>query len=303
VDPLHRDPPREALDWVAASVGPGAEVAAVRRLTEGRWHANHVVTVRHADGAERELVLRRWARPGWRSEDPDFTPAREATALDLLGSASVPTPRLVALDPDGTSCDVPALLTDRLPGQPPDPEDVDSFVRQLAEALPEVHGVDGGAHERVPAYERYYAPTDPRLDSAVPPAWARRPELWQRALALASRPPPPGPARFIHRDYHPGNTLWDRGRLTGVVDWTQASVGPVAIDTAHMRWNLAVGHGLEAAEGFLRHHRALAGEAAGQTYWDVVTLLDVIPELARDEVPPTWDLDRLERYLELVLDA
>jgi hypothetical protein len=84
----------EALDWVAASAGPGAEVVAVRRLTGGRWHANHVVTVREPNGGEQELVLRRWARPEWKSEDPDFTPERETVALGLLGPSPVVTPRV-----------------------------------------------------------------------------------------------------------------------------------------------------------------------------------------------------------------
>lgn len=54
---------------------------------------------------------------------------------------------------------------------------------------------------------------------------------------------------LIHRDYHPENTLCWAGRLTGVVDWTQASYGPPALDVAHMRWNLAADHGRKVAVG------------------------------------------------------
>ncbi|MGH2744028.1 MAG: phosphotransferase [Thermoleophilaceae bacterium] len=38
----------------------------------------------------------------------------------------------------------------------------------------------------------------------------------------------------------PGNTLWRSGRLSGVVDWTQASWGPASIDLEWMRWNLGL---------------------------------------------------------------
>ncbi len=299
-NPLLRRPPVEALDWVAESVGPGAEVVCVRRLTEGRSHANHVVVVRDPGGGEQKLVLRRWARPEWKSEDPDFTPERETVALELLGQSSVVTPRVIDVDADGSACDVPALLTDKLPGDPPgQPGDIDAFVSQLAEALPAIHAIDGEARTRLPPYRRYYED----LTAAVPPAWACKPDLWRRASAMAAGVPPAGRECFIHRDYHPGNTLWSDGRLTAVVDWTQASWGPAAVDTAHMRWNLAVGYGLDVADGFLAHYRRLSSDTeTDQRYWDVVTLLDVIPELDPDDLPPTWELDRFEQYLNSVLE-
>jgi aminoglycoside phosphotransferase (APT) family kinase protein len=301
-NPLLLRPPVEALDWVAASIGPEAEVVCVRRLTEGRWHANHVVAVREPGGGEQEVVLRRWARPEWKSEDPDFTPARETVALELLGQSAVVTPRVIAADLDGSACDVPALLTDKLPGDPPrQPRDIDAFVRQLAEALPAIHAIDSEARTRLPPYRRYYED----LTAAAPPDWARKPGLWKRASAVAAGVPPAGRECFIHRDYHPGNTLWSDGRLTGVVDWTQASWGPAAVDTAHMRWNLAVGYGLDAADGFLAHYRRLSSDTeADQHYWDLVTLLDfALADLDLEDLPPTWELDRFEQYLESVLEG
>ena len=72
----------------------------------------------------------------------------------------------------------------------------------------------------VPDYHRFYEP-----ETLVPPAWSTRPRLWERAFAVAAGPPPDDRACFIHRDYHPGNTLWTGGRLTGVVDWIGGSWG------------------------------------------------------------------------------
>jgi aminoglycoside phosphotransferase (APT) family kinase protein len=285
------------LRWAAEAVGRGSRVTSVRRLTEGCWHANHALTVVDRGGRPHRLVLRRWARPEWRTEDPDFTVEREACALELLADTPVPAPAVVAADPEAAACDAPALLLTRLPGRPPGlPRDVDAFLSQLAGALPHIHAVDGGARERVPPYRNYY---DPR--GAPPPAWSRRPRLWGRAIELASQPQPAGRRCFIHRDYHPENTLWSRERLAGVVDWTSASWGPAAVDTAHMRWNLAISYGLDAAEEFLRRHESLASEEFDdQRYWDVVTVLDLVPEIEPREWP-AFDLARLERYLESVL--
>ena len=266
-------------------------------MTAGSWLATHAVTVIDRGGEMHRLVLRRWARPGWDIEDPDFSAAREAGVLELLSSSPVPAPRLIAADAEAEVCDVPTLLLSRLPGHPPAlPADMDAFLSQLAEALAAVHAVDAGARERIPAYRNYY---DPRR--LAPPPWSTRPDLWQRAIELSTTEPPPGRRCLIHRDYHPDNTLWARGRLTGIVDWTSGSWGPAAVDTAHMRWNLAITHGLDAADEFLRRHRELSPDQLGdQDYWDVVTVVDVLPELDPADWP-AFDLARLERYLESVV--
>ena len=155
---------------------------------------------------------------------------------------------VVAADPDGTACDVPALLLTRLPGRPPAPTLADQrgFLTQLAEVLAAIHALNGHARECVPAYRTYVG-----LDGLTMPAWVPPTPTWQRAFALAAGPAPQTRDCFIHRDYHHGNTLWSRGRLTGVVDWNQASWGPGPVDLGHMRWNLSVGYGIQAAEDFL----------------------------------------------------
>ena len=144
-DPVHqllrRRPPAAALGWAAAAFGPGSRVVTVRPLGSA-WLANHAVDVADAAGAVHRVVLRRWARPGWDEEDPDFNAAREAAILELLAPTPVPAPALVAADPDAAACDVPALLLDRLPGGPPDlAGDLDRVVEGLAAALPPIHAV------------------------------------------------------------------------------------------------------------------------------------------------------------------
>jgi len=38
------------------------------------------------------------------------------------------------------------------------------------------------------------------------------------------------PSVLTHHDFWSGNTLWQRGVLTGVVDWAGAAVGPRGFD-------------------------------------------------------------------------
>ncbi|TDD63607.1 aminoglycoside phosphotransferase family protein, partial [Actinomadura darangshiensis] len=83
---------------------------------------------------------------------------------------------------------------------------------------------------------------------------------------------------FIHRDYHADNTLWSYGRLTGVVDWSDASSGPIAVDIARMRRGLALRYGTPVADRFLSSFDQVSGGHRHDPYWDVRSLLDLLPE-------------------------
>ena len=307
---LRRRPPAAALRWAAAPFGPGSRVVAVWPLASA-WLANHAVDVARPDGKVHRLVLRRWARPGWDTEDPEFTAAREAAILELLAPTAVPAPALVAADPGAAACDVPALLETRLPGRPPDlVADPVAVVEGLAAALPPIHAVpvpgaqgasdaatpgQGPGARAVPDYHRFYEP-----ERLLPPAWSARPELWARAFEVAAGPPPAHRPCFIHRDYHPANTVWAGGRLTGVVDWVGGSWGPPSVDLGHMRVNLTWDLGLGAADRFLAAHQDLTG-FDHHPWWDVAAAVDVVPELRSEGPPPDPSLRRMEDLVAAAL--
>ncbi len=291
--------PDQAVRWVTDVVGRGSRVTSARRLRLGGWHVNHALDVVDPDGRTHRLVLRRWARPGWEADDPDYTVKRETRVLELLRSTEVPAPPMVAADPEGARCDVPALLLTRLAGHPPRSADTDTdgFCGQLAEALARIHDVNGTAEAQLDPYRLYY--DRPR---ATPACWMPATPVWRQATAAVREPPPPTAMTLIHRDYHPQNTLWSRRRLTGVVDWTQASWGPPALDLGHMRLNLVADHGQAVADRFLACYRATAGAVFhDQAYWDLVSLLDLL--LDGDDpgdIEPA-DLQRFEDYAATVL--
>jgi aminoglycoside phosphotransferase (APT) family kinase protein len=252
---LRSDPPGRALAWCAAVAG--APVAACRALEGGTSSAVHAVDL--ADG--RALVLRRFVRQDWLAEEPGV-PAREAAALDLLRARALPTPELVAVDPDGAAAGDPAVLMTRLPGAIEwRPADLEGFLRRLAALLPAIHATPPGPG--VGPYALWLPETD------APPPWSSRPAMWERAFATFSEPPPAGAPVFLHRDFHPGNVLWAGGEVSGVVDWPNACVGVAASDVGYCRNNLAGVLGLEAADRFL----ALCGIDDYDPYWDIVAAL------------------------------
>jgi aminoglycoside phosphotransferase (APT) family kinase protein len=292
----HQPLDARARTWAASAVGSGWGVRRVRRIAGGVATAVDALVVAGPGGEHRELVMRRWLRPGWELEDPDLTPAHEAAVLARLGTTGLPVPTLVAVDPDGAACGAPALLALRLPGSRPSPSEQrePARLRRLGEAMAAIHGVDAGLHELVPPFRPYYP-----ADAARTPANTPRPELWARALDVVATPPPDNGGAFLHRDFHPGNTLWTWARLTGIVDWTAASWGPIGADLGHLRANLGPDHGIAAADGALAAYEAATGtRLPDQPWWDVRMLLDLLDE---PDALPAAQLDAIETYLEAVV--
>lgn len=294
--------PDQAARWVTEVTGPGSRIVSVRRLRPGSWHVNHALNVTDGSGRTHRLVLRRWARPGWETDDPDYTVERETRVLGLLGQTPVPAPAVVAADPAGARCDVPAIILTRLPGHPPRPADGGggSFFRQLAETLAAIHDAGGSAaRATLDPYRLYYDRA-----GAVPARWMGGGPVWAQVTAVVRQPPPATPMALIHRDYHPGNTLWSRRRLTGVVDWTQASWGPPGLDLGHMRWNLVADYGQQAADRFLACYRAATGATLPeQPYWDLVSLLDLLLDVDDPGDIGPADLQLFEDYAKTALSG
>jgi aminoglycoside phosphotransferase (APT) family kinase protein len=275
--------PDRALRWVEAAVGGGARVQRAEALAGGSSSAVHAVTVEGDNGRTYELVLRRFVRADWLAEEPDLA-EREATALELVADRGLPTPTLVAVDAEGAATEVPAVLMTRLPGRIEwDPPEVDGFLRRLAEPLPSIHATSFPRATPLPSYRPY------PLKLRRPPVWASQPQVWSRAFEVLDGPPRSDERLFIHRDYHPGNVLWHNGRVSGLIDWVNASIGSPWADVGHCRVNLASEVGQAGADRFLELYRALAGPADDyDPYWDISAAIGGLDEDV-DEAPSPAD--------------
>lgn len=185
-----------------------------------------------------------------------------------------------AVDPTGESVGVPAVLMTRVAGRVAwDPRGgVDRWLRRLADTLPPVHAVVVRS-EGVGRYFNY------EQDSYAPPQWAANPAVWERAVDIFHGPILEDDRCFVHRDFHPGNVLWQRGRVTSVVDWQSACTGPPSVDIGHCRANL-LGYAPELADVFTRH----AEEALGITFhpWaDIAALIGMLDGLRRTPPRPS----------------
>ncbi|MGH7610176.1 MAG: phosphotransferase family protein [Candidatus Dormibacteria bacterium] len=249
----------------------GVQVRSTHALRGGLSSAVHLLEVGTRAGKRERVVLRRYVRPELNVEEPDL-PGREAQALRVVAKLPLPTPRLLGLEPTGAAAGVPALLMSWLPGRLVwHPRDLEAWLQRLAEPLPAIHA---GRVPRGLALSSY-APYPPL--TFAPPAWARQPQVWRQAAELFQGEPPALPAVLIHRDFHPGNVLWLRGRISGLVDWQAACLGPAVVDIGHCRANLlAVGSG--AASRFTACWEQLSGERF-HPWADVVAIVGLLDGL------------------------
>jgi aminoglycoside phosphotransferase (APT) family kinase protein len=279
---LRGRPPDRALAWAAAAIGPGARIVAVRALAGGNSSAIHLLHAEDRAGCGQQVVLRRYVRTDWLAEEPDLA-EREADVLRVLAGGQVRTPRLVAVDASGRYADVPAVLMTALPGRIRwDRADQGPYLRRLAEQLVLIHATPVGK----PAHLRRYRPAYPVAERHQPPRWSRHQRAWQRALEIY-RDPPTAPAPvLVHRDYHPGNVLWFRRAVSGVVDWATSCLGLPEADVGHCRANL-LGPDTAAAGRFLVTYQELSGRREYHPYWDIAPCVDLVDA----ESDPDYVLD------------
>jgi aminoglycoside phosphotransferase (APT) family kinase protein len=244
--------PDDVRAWIDKAAG--SPVVRTRRLPGASSTAVHGVWL--ANG--RRVVLRRYVWPGYIEAEPAAA-RREVDALRFAAGHGLPVPLVIAADVDG---DVPALLMSFLPGRAEATPDL----ARLAEVAATIHATpaEGYGHH----YYRWYSTSHP-----VPPADSKRKALWEKAIRIWLDEMPSYQPAFIHRDFHPGNVLWSRGRATGIVDWANACQGPPGCDIAHCRTNLVNLDGQAAADRFTKAYEAATGTTF-DPYWQIASLME-----------------------------
>ncbi|MEP7115370.1 MAG: phosphotransferase [Ilumatobacteraceae bacterium] len=65
------------------------------------------------------------------------------------------------------------------------------------------------------------------------PAWTTNLRWVRQLVEVFLGPVPDQDCTFIYRDFYPGNVLWHRRVVSGLVDWEAASLGLRSMDVAH----------------------------------------------------------------------
>jgi aminoglycoside phosphotransferase (APT) family kinase protein len=272
----------------------------VRRLRGGISSGMHLVELVAADGARRPLVLRRYN--AHRQQADPTACLREWRLLSLLHPAGLPVPEPVLLDAEGRIFGGPAIVLSRLSGHGLlAPRDLTTYLQRLAETLAELHAASPPAAaldfltRQQDAIERWLVRGPSETQRAGHP---RSEAVWDALRAWWPRLQRAAPA-LIHGDFWPGNTLWRRGRMTGVVDWEQPRLGDPAQDVGCCRLDLTLLFGPEAADAFLHAYEAASGRPLPQiTFWDLYMVSWALPDPA-GLLPGYHDLGRTELTPEI----
>jgi aminoglycoside phosphotransferase (APT) family kinase protein len=304
------------LAWVRRHLEAGERIVGTEALHGGITAEMRRLTIGTRDGGTRDLVLRSFVDPFYVEHAEDRL-NRESGALTLLTGTGVPAPGLVAVDPTAAHCEYPSLLMTRLAGRTVlDDDGLEARVPLLARQLVAIHALR--PTERPPTYV-----TLTTADTVVTPKGADA-AVWAAAIDVIRKPAPPYEGRFLHRDFQPGNVLFDvpppgqaGARITGVVDWAAASWGPADLDVAHCSVNLALLHGpawgLRFAEAYEEAGGVLAAAASKRLYWRVRDALAASEEVrlvsqpwreaGRTELTPRAVEERLDAYVIALMDT
>jgi len=239
---------------------PGSRLLGIRRLRGGISARTFELKLEKPNADPRRVVLRIYV-PG--HEDSDAGDARrEFKTLALLAETPVPAPRPLLLDAEGRFFGAPAMVIERLPGRPLlTARNQAVWLGRMAEGLFTLHSLDTTKHDlshvgvwlEAEVREKLGGPVEPRLarDALGMRLW----ETLRAQLAGVTWLPP----CLVHSDFWPGNTVWHRGRLSGIVDWGSAELGDPRADVAQCRLDLAMMLGPDAAGTFLSAYESLRG--------------------------------------------
>ncbi|MBV9170958.1 MAG: phosphotransferase [Chloroflexi bacterium] len=263
------------LNALVSALAPGGRALRIRPLRGGMSTSVHRVRLANSVDSVNDVVIVRFDAD-WHRADPDIARC-EFKLLQALAQTDVPVAEPLLVD-DGSIFGWPTLVTTRLPGRTwlnPPPSHLEGYIRSMANLLVRVHSLGIADLDFVP---RQIPPLDRTLAEA-----SELPDPIERAVwreLHATRPESCARRVLVHNDYWPGNLLWRRGRLVGLVDWEAPRLGDAGRDvgTCHGDASMLFGHA--AAERFLENYIEAGGEPGENLrFWKLYHVAHALGEL------------------------
>lgn len=266
-------------------IAPGSRLLRAWPLTGGVSAQMTALEIVRADGTTVRWVVRRNADVDAQGE---YVAATEFRLLRALQATALPTPTPIAYHPPGEIFDTPTLVLAYVEGAPQfTPANIDTFVRQLAAQLAQIHRLD------VAALDLSFLP---QQADAVSARLRTRPAAFDETmsegrirdtLAAVWPLPPVNPPALLHGDFWPGNVLCQDDQIAAVIDWEDAALGDPLADLANGRLEVLWAFGDEAMHSFTHDYAALMPwvDLRHLPYWDLSAALRPIGQFE------TWGLD------------
>lgn len=242
-------PSSAAAERAAGLAGPDAAVLEIRALAGGTHARTYLIRTANP---EHEFILREFP-PG------DDAPSNESRVLSVLGGLGGLAPRLLASGAGDGPCRGAWTLISRLPGTADiTPGLPAAWAGQLGGTLARIHAIPV---QRLGEFQKVSERPGGSLAAVNGPAAGPVRASWE---ALAS-----APAVLTHYDFWSGNTLWEGGILTGVVDWSGGALGPRGFDVGWCRLDLYLLYGEHIAASFLDSYESASSALRDLLYWDL----------------------------------
>jgi aminoglycoside phosphotransferase (APT) family kinase protein len=264
-NPLIRDATPEALLTAWAEHNLGGRIVSIER--QPRWRPSWYAEFEGGDGQKKSLYFR---SRRLQAELLFFPLAHEAEVLRVLHAHGIPSPAIYGLCPEPE-----AIVMDRMPGRPDvstaeTPEEGAAVLHDFMEVLARMHAIPPerflGAGLPLPRDARALALFMFDRFEKIQRANKRRPAPevmfvmnWVRRNVPLHRTK----ASFITCDA--GQFLFDKGRVTSVLDMELAYIGDTAQDIACLLMR-DLSEPLGDLTAALKHYETLAGPID----WDVV---------------------------------
>ncbi len=268
---------------------PRARLKSHRSLPGGYSADVTVLEVEAGDGTLRKLIHRLHGAVDLQ-QNPNVA-ADEFRVLQLTHAAGLATPAPVYLDATDPLFPSPSLVLEYAEGKTDlKPGDSAEYVTQMARELARIHRMDTAGRDL-----SFLLRVEDDCASAIgkPP---ETPGVTAGERELIEMLAPCWPLLrnntpvVLHGDYWPGNTLWQDGRLTAIIDWEDTRRGDPLFDVSNARFEILMLFGAEIMDLFTRHYESLNPVDSGcLPWWDVYTAFRVVNKLdflataARDE--------------------
>jgi len=258
---------------------PHARLKSHRSLPGGYSADVTVLALEAPDGRSRKLIHRLHGEVDLQ-QNPNVA-ADEFRVLQLTHAAGLATPAPVYLDATDPLFSTPSLVLEYAEGKTDlKPADPAAYVTQLARELARIHRMDTAGRDLsfLLRLEDECASAVGRLPDA-PGVTAGERELIEMLAPCWPLPRSNTPV-VLHGDYWPGNTLWQDGRLTAVIDWEDTRRGDPLFDVSNARFEILMLFGAEIMDLFTRHYESLNPVDAGCLPWcDVYTAFRMVNKL------------------------
>ncbi len=267
----------KTLSQLVQKAIPNSQLQHTWSLKGGISNEMIAIEVQPPDGQPRRLVVRAVAN--------SVAAKNEFRLLQAAHEWGLKTPKPYWLELSAEVVATPCLIIEHMAGEMTfAPNELDKHLQQMAIHLAHIHSLDLAQHDLTFLPQQNEGVCE-ALKQPGPLSSLDFPQVAKIRTVLTTEDPRKAQNKkaLLHGDYWPGNSLWQNGELTAVIDWEDAMLGDPVIDLARSRSEIAWIFGLEAVTSFTQHYQQqMTLDLSALPFWDLCAALRQIRLLGDD---------------------